>query len=946
MISNIFYISSINPNPSMIIPDLLHSIRTKNKRYTQDTAYRGKEVRYRPQITRQNTVISKQRRRSSIIMSSVLDADSPLHGENRVLSKDAILIKHPPDIPHISENFVPLSIVVSRLVENIYSGLVTLLETLPSSNDTSRKRKFLGFLIHARQQFIKLLVLTQWSRNAKDISKVIDVVAWLTGQKNCFSNVVWALKSVKQDLGAARLRNPDLATALEVFVLGAPRLSLFNYVPPKPLSPQQILDTLHDLNVLLSIRLVLAENIPPAFRNYKIANGRATFHVKGDYEVELGIADSARDSRFFLIDFRFVFKPESTVTPAIRATLERIGNEVLISKGLVGLYDYLHNFTLSYKLLIMQQQLVALAKGIWTGTLSVSYFPERQVISLQYWVEQRARRSIAEIGILQSKYIGVKWIPKDFPPETFALNQDEISAHKFLSQIITLHIQQLFSQIYSLFKSLQIYKASPDLITPLSDIKLRIALTPTKTTTMTVEHLTGRLTLAGKSDLLSSAEKAMNSQTDMIGIVHQLVNLRHLSVRQEVEQLVRDAGWEVIQILNIRADDSRNNYGLGVRQLSTIRQANWTPGWFVVVTITDSAASLWFSQLRPVDGGWTISWNEAINTDAIDLLCSPERLKNLAVLTSARITFHLIADGLTHRSIKFEFIQPPVAGPSLDLPALQFDPDTITKTAWAKSAFKVEYVPASQSEFDEQDVVIVTGAMEDSAVLNSISEARGDVVLDVQNGRFTLKLFVTSKNDVLESVLEWIYRIERAVIFIQTVQSFELELVEVTLTKMVFLYASELKMAISLASDVDLKISLARSNPHHQIKFFLQDVLDTDGLQTLITLLAATLPVLTVRRAIDNGTVYMLVRSVKHYRILYEQQRYAIDVMLKDRGGKIMVYITDSSADVAGYVKAEACAAIWNTNEKGMVGMGVGVACEVDVVEELLMRVHRAICPK
>ena len=109
-----------------------------------------------------------------------------------------------PEIPHISDNFIPLSYVVSRLVSNTYSELVNILETFPAANDVTRKRKFLNFLVHTRQQFIKLLVLTQWSHNADDVSKVIDVVSWLAGQKNCFVNVIWALQNVKQGLSSAR----------------------------------------------------------------------------------------------------------------------------------------------------------------------------------------------------------------------------------------------------------------------------------------------------------------------------------------------------------------------------------------------------------------------------------------------------------------------------------------------------------------------------------------------------------------------------------------------------------------------------------------------------------------------------------------------------------------------------------------------------------------------
>lgn len=121
----------------------------------------------------------------------------------QIVQQKAVLLQ-PPSIPHITENFIPLSVVVTKLVESTFTDLVNLLETLPASNDLTKKRKLFTFLIHSRQQYIKLLVLGQWAKNAKDISTVIDVVAWLNGQANCFSNVVMQLQMVKQGLGGAR----------------------------------------------------------------------------------------------------------------------------------------------------------------------------------------------------------------------------------------------------------------------------------------------------------------------------------------------------------------------------------------------------------------------------------------------------------------------------------------------------------------------------------------------------------------------------------------------------------------------------------------------------------------------------------------------------------------------------------------------------------------------
>ncbi|KAK7204994.1 mediator complex subunit MED14-domain-containing protein [Myxozyma melibiosi] len=862
-----------------------------------------------------------------------------------IVQSSKAMVSQPPTIPHISENFIPLSVVVTKLVENTYTDLVNLLDTLPASNDFTKKRKLFTFLIHARQQFIKLLVLGQWAKSAKDISKVIDVVAWLNGQANCFSNAVMQLQMVKHGLGGARLRNPDIATALEVLVVGEPRLSTFNFIPPKPLTPRQILDALHDLNVLLSLRLSSSKGLPPQFRKFKIADGRATFTVDGEFEVDLGIASEEPNAQFFLIEFRFIFKPESTVTPAIRMTLERVGNEILATKGMRELYDYLHNFTLSYKLLILNQQFGKLASGIWAGTLSITHFPERQVIVINYWTELPGRKSVAEFGILQARVLGVRWLPRDFPHETFSIDQDDISAQKALSQMLIVHIQQLLHTIYTVFTASPIHSVLPNLIVPVDDLKLRIELTPSSTTYLTVEHLTGRMILQGSTDLIQSAEKTLNAQTDLNLAPQILCNLRHLSVQREIEDFAKAADWEIVKVSNIRAEDIRQKYGTGVRQITTIRQRDWIPAWFVVVTISDSAVNLWLTELQPADSGWRIAFNEAIDGAALEILYSAEKLAELATLASARITFHVIASCMEERKVSYELIRPSSKSSSeLGYTSLQFDFSSVAKLSWARSIFKLDFIPAASPS--EKSTVIVTGSMEPSAALKSVSASSSDVEIDLVNGKFSLKFSVPPASEVLNLMLDRLGRIERAVNFIRTLESYALEVQEVSLSRISFVYAPGLTMVISIDAEARMMLSLDKNSPHRRIQFFLQDVLDNDGLKPLIVLLNATLPILKAASMIDAGEVYFLPRSARKFRIVYQQQKHAIDIYLRDKNQRKMAYISDaSSSGEAGsaYQRAEKCNGIWNTSSAGVVGLEVGVACEIATAEEVLMRIHKAI---
>ncbi|KAK9461348.1 mediator complex subunit MED14-domain-containing protein [Lipomyces oligophaga] len=843
-----------------------------------------------------------------------------------------------PMIPHITENFIPLSTVVSTLTDNTYTELMNLLDALPGSNDLSKKRELLNFIIHTRQQYIKLLVLTQWSRNAKDISRVIDVVAWLHGQSNCFGNAVMQLQLVKRSLGAARLRNPDIVTALEVFVLGEPRLSTFNLVPPKKLSSQQILKVLHDLNILLSLRLALSSEIPPKFQKYTITNGRATFSVPGDFEIDLAIASEEPNGQFFLIDYRFNFKPEVKVTESTRRMLETVSNNVLGKSGLSGLYNFLHGFTLAFKLLVLGQQITKLANGVWTGTVSINFHSERQAIVLHYWIEHPGRRSSAEFGILQSKRLGVRWMPREFAHEIFSIDEDVLSAPSVFSQILTYHIQRVLATIYNAYVSSSMYTDLPDLIVPVDDMKLKIRLTPSLSTELTVEHMTGRMVLQGSAEVVKPAEKLLNSQTDLNLAPQIICNLRHLSVQREIEELAKEADWDVVKVSNLRMDDARHNYGISVRQISTIRKHDWTRGWFVVASIADDAVKLWLSYLHPIDSGWKIGSKEPLEGEALEILYSKEKLSRLALIVSAQITFNVISQSFTARGIPHKVIAAP-SDSATSFPILEFDWSVVS--GWAKSAFRVHFCPLLSNLGSAG--VVVTGEIEKSAALASVvSASNQDVEFDVQNGRFRLTFPVPPADKVLSLLIERLGRIERAVDFLTKLQALQLDVCDVSLDRISFMYGPGLNLAVCITTDAKMRLQLDATNPFIRIGFFVQEVLEVEGLEGLVKVLAATFPLMKVLSEVEVDNVFFLARSAQSFRLWYRNKRYSINIEIRKKFDRQLLLITDSGSQTAGCQTSDACKVIWDTAEPGVVPMGNGVACEIDVAEELILRVHKA----
>lgn len=127
------------------------------------------------------------------------------------------------DIPHVEANYVDLGRAVGTVCDNAHRELANVLETLPSTPaDVAKKQALLEVLVRARQEFVRTYVLTKWAKVSEDVTKCIDVVAWLHGQRNCFDNLNHMLVGLGRDLGAAKSRNPDLQTAVQVLTRGAP----------------------------------------------------------------------------------------------------------------------------------------------------------------------------------------------------------------------------------------------------------------------------------------------------------------------------------------------------------------------------------------------------------------------------------------------------------------------------------------------------------------------------------------------------------------------------------------------------------------------------------------------------------------------------------------------------------------------------------------------------
>lgn len=168
--------------------------------------------------------------------------------DNLELELESLVGLLPPQIEHITTGYIPLSTLIPRLVQETFNGLTDVidemseLEASPLSRDAQlnhvtlqlngagpsassqsnvqKKLRMLNFAQDRRAQFIKILVLSQWSRQVIAIGKVIDLTCWLDLQKRLYKDAKWWMGELKRILGPAKTPDPDLKTALEALSLG------------------------------------------------------------------------------------------------------------------------------------------------------------------------------------------------------------------------------------------------------------------------------------------------------------------------------------------------------------------------------------------------------------------------------------------------------------------------------------------------------------------------------------------------------------------------------------------------------------------------------------------------------------------------------------------------------------------------------------------------------
>ncbi|KAI9745246.1 MAG: mediator complex subunit [Claussenomyces sp. TS43310] len=684
----------------------------------------------------------------------------------------------PPEILHITEGFESLPRLLQRLSQVTHNQLTKKILDLAgmqipasaingngaqlslpgddSSVDNIKKKvQLLKFAEDTHANWTKALVITQWSRVSEDIGKLVDLKVHVDGQKGHYDWAVHEMSEMKRSLVHARVPNPDLKTAVEVLSTGKASwmpdvrrsLSLedvanpsqLGYIEPPPLTAQDLLKSLQNLNTLLSIRLNVYEydRIPLHFKNFTIKSGRVTFRVEGEFEVDLTIADESPDTQFWFIDFRFLFSPVIEELPEhLRYMIESKVNAALEKDGLAGCYKFLHELTLTHKISELRRQALELSRGRWIETLHVE--PLRRSLSIQYWVDRYGRdgpKSWIILGIHSGKRkdgiadpkstskISIRWFrdSKEVKDADIPLELTNLSAEALMKNVIERHTFHILSKVYAklrerlLFKNRELSLAFGKSTTEPKEMQLRIQLTRKERIVLTVEPVAGRFAISPPSRTASQMEWRLNTQVkDPASNANELLeHLRCLTTAEEVNGRALSVGWIPIRNSGLKPEDIKHIVPRDTVQLSWFRGWGWNEDWVLAFTASMSGDRFWLIQTADSSPGLAV--RSHIQIPIKTALPQPTHafLSTLHLFASALIVYHTNLRMMHSSTIHYRVMDKPItpASAPISLPAILIKMSDILRPAglstrsgkpWARDALKMyfqglEYVSAEST---------------------------------------------------------------------------------------------------------------------------------------------------------------------------------------------------------------------------------------------------------
>ncbi|KAJ5918667.1 hypothetical protein N7466_010659 [Penicillium verhagenii] len=834
-----------------------------------------------------------------------------LNQSSKMSAQDMGLPRPTPfELPHITQGFFPFRTLVNRAAQQCWidlSELVTELSTMSVSSESStlpaangkplgnqsvenvnKKVRILDFAHAKRAEFIKLLVLSQWSRQAAEVSRLIDIQGFIRTRHQAYTSAVQYVGEMKRDLVRAQVANPDLKTALEILSKGrVATLPDLGYKPPKPLNAKATLKKLHKINRIISVRLALHDQVPPSLRNYRVHDGRVTFTVPGEFELDLSVAEESNTSQFFFVDIRFLFSPSSPIPKGrIFDQLDAKINEILHIDGLIGCFDFLHGLVLTNKINTLFKQAADLARGLWSDALRIELLHRTLVV--QYWPARVGPKSWLEIGIQRGvrknavndcgkevPRIGLRWMRDGQHANSNAIQFDsnDLSMERLLRSIIALHTSHLLSTAYAtLNKSLLYFNHVLSLRAQLSSTEpgecfLDAQLTFSRSLRVSIEPLSGAITLSSASVTSERPEPERSANKSAIEeLLSRVSRLRCATAIEEVEIGTKSLGLETI---------GQRSLGLDIRRLfpsNTMRSAFfthplWDRRWAVAATSSMDGDGWWLVQLRSTESNITLPAHRVSTTlistqRGFDYLACAESLHGLTGMLSIYANARFLAE---MPDLQFyPSLDQLQLGANLQVPDLifRYKPSALPSSLRISLPAGIEHgsylqdtVRLSFHGVDHQNKSAVLVAhcslrYRVKSLLSLVSKTDSSLLMQDKGCGFALRMVVPAGKCIMIGLFERLQRFDCVLSILQSLVKQGMEVRSLSLSQVAFLYGPGQKFAARFDIDVSehslcdfidashglsnadplfrrhLKISFDSPSPHRRIQEPLTVVLN------------------------------------------------------------------------------------------------------------------------
>jgi mediator of RNA polymerase II transcription subunit 14 len=349
------------------------------------------------------------------------------------------------------------------------------------------------------------------------------------------------------------------------------------------------------------------ESIPSQFRDYTIKDGRVTFKVAGEFEVDLTVADENPESQYWFIDLRFLFKPSlSVLNPRVRNPINYKVDEILKQDGLAGCYKYLHEMILTHKIGEFKRQAIHLARGKWAETLKVEAL--NRALSIQYWVDRfpKGIKSWIILGVHSGRWkdgrpdpkatsrLSIRWFRdgKEVKDVDISFDSINISTESLLRAVIAKHVSHLMTALHETMRAKPLY-VDRDLALTLSispteptESELKIQLTGKQLLFIKMEPITGRFVFSPASGRISVHENVLNTCPSPATEGHSILDrLRYALVTEDFESRGLTVGWIRTRNPGIRQDVLKERLHKDTMQVLWFKRQGWVKDWHLAVSL-------------------------------------------------------------------------------------------------------------------------------------------------------------------------------------------------------------------------------------------------------------------------------------------------------------------------------------------------------------------------